>query len=336
MLHRSAESLRALTDNLKENNNDDAHVSRRSFIRNAAVATAGATLALGGAKTAWAKNKEEGEITLDAILITYFSSTLGAIGSSLWVIEGTYSTSLRLSAHDNPDLSLRPKIVGNQAGVFLGQQVRQKASAQFNRAIMLRHRGFTGTSISFSSNGPATREDTQFYGILRPRLAIFGDQNGLKYRFIEAESVILFPIRNFAQIESLVSRETMDSWLAQYKTDKAEMLEPRFKFKATTEMPDAHNGLILILSESGDRVFSEAKTATTTARIIKQSGFDSEEIKQTFAVGNLIDITHSSVQETEARDIINMQTSLVRNVPGVSEIYWDEVFKNFVTIDAGR
>jgi hypothetical protein len=209
MLYRSAESLRALIDNLKENNNDDAHVSRRSFIRNAAVATAGATLALGGAKTAWAKNSEVGEITLDAILITYFSATLGAIGSSSWSLEGTYSTSLRLSAHDNPDLSLRPKILGNQAGVFLGHQARQKASAQFNRAVMLRHRGFTGTSIGFSSNGPATREETQFYGILRPRLAIFGDQNGLKYRFVEAESNFLFPIRNFAEVEALISRETL-------------------------------------------------------------------------------------------------------------------------------
>jgi hypothetical protein len=55
-----------------------------------------------------------------------------------------------------------------------------------------------------------------------------------------------------------------------------------------------------------------------------------------FAVGNLIDITHSSVQETEARYIISMQTSIERASLGVSEIYWDEVFKNFVVIDAGR
>ncbi|HEX5734027.1 MAG TPA: hypothetical protein VF131_14435 [Blastocatellia bacterium] len=335
MLSRSAESFRTPTGNSEENHNHSL-TSRRSFIRNAAVAAAGATIALGTAKTARAQSREEGEITLDAILITYFSATLGAIGSSSWALEGTYSTSLRLSAHDNPDLSLRPKVVGNQERVFIGHHVRQKASTQFNRALMLRHRGFTGTSIGFSSNGTATPDDTQVFGIFRPRIALFGDRNGLKYRFLEAESNFLFTVKSLKEGQLGVNQETVDSWLAQYKTEKAEMLGPRFKLKESTGLTDMGVAFSFHLNESGDRVFSEAKTATTTARIIEQSGFDSEEIKQALAVGNLIDITHSSVQETEARDIISMDTALARRSLGVSEIYWDEVFKNFVVIDAGR
>ena len=331
MSQRSAELLRTLTSN-----HNGPRVSRRSFIRNAAAATAGATVALGTAKTAWAKFREEGEITLDAILLTYFSATPGAIGSSTWSLEGTYSTSLRLSAHDNPDLSIRPKVVGNQERVFLGHQARQKASTQFTRAVMLRHRGFTGTSVGFGSNGPATPEDTQVFGIFRPKIALFGDRNGLKYRFLEAEAEFLFSFKSLKENRFGIAQETIDSWLAQYKTDKAEMLEPRFKLKASTGLTDAGVGHSFNLDESGDRVFSEAKTATTTACIIKQSGFDSEEIKQALAVGSLIDITHSSVQETEAREIISMHTSLERASLGASEIYWDEVFKNFVVIDAGR
>jgi hypothetical protein len=45
--------------------------------------------------------------------------------------------------------------------------------------------------------------------------------------------------------------------------------------QASTGLADAGVGFSFNLSESGDRVFSEAKTATTTARIIEQSGFDS-------------------------------------------------------------
>ena len=89
------------------------------------------------------------------------------------------------------------------------------------------------------------------------------------------------------------------------------------------------------LTGDGDKEFSAAKTAVTTARIIAQSGFTSDALKQAFAVGNHLEITHCSLQEVEVEDVVNMKVTIARGTGGTTDIYWDTIFKTFVIVDAG-
>lgn len=77
---------------------------------------------------------------------------------------------------------------------------------------------------------------------------------------------------------------------------------------------------------------------TTMSRIkfIRNSamGFASSELEYAFAVGNHIEITHTSVQEFPANKIIGMETRLERATLGKNRTYWDRFFKNFPIVDA--
>jgi hypothetical protein len=320
----------------EEDQTKNARLSRRAFIRNAAVGAAGAAFAFHNTDEVMAASKERGVITLDAMLFTYMSATIGASGASTWTLNERYANTLRLASVENPALSLRAKIPGSEERVFVGHNARQMESATVDGGITLRHSGFGGWTLGHGvAAAPAASGDTIFFGMLKPRLFIQGNSKKLKFRFIDAESEFSFTVDGLLKDNPWISQETVSSWLRHYITDKAALSGPRFKFKASTGLISAGAEVALNVSESGDANFSESRTAVVTARIIDQMGFTSDLLQQTFAVGNHLEITHASVQEFLTDEVISMETKLARATPGASEIYWDRVFKNFIVIDAG-
>ena len=53
-----------------------------------------------------------------------------------------------------------------------------------------------------------------------------------------------------------------------------------------------------------------------------------------FAVGNHLQITHTSLQEIEAAEVVSMEASISRGTGGQTGISWDSVFKTFVIVGA--
>jgi hypothetical protein len=283
-----------------------------------------------------AAGKERGVVTLDAMLFTYLSATIGASGVTFWTLNNRYANTLRLASVENPSLSLRAKVPASEERVFVGHNARQMESAAVDGGITLRHSGFGGVSFGHQTfGGPADTGDTIFFGMLKPRLFIQGNSKNVKFRLIDAEAEFSLAVDGLRKDSSRISQETVSSWLRYYVTDKAALAGPRFKFKASTGLVSEGVEVPLKVSESGDADFSESRTAVVTARIIDQMGFSSDLLRQTFAVGNHIEVTHASVQEFQTDEVISMETRLMRATPGASEIYWDRVFKNFIVIDAG-
>jgi hypothetical protein len=318
-------------------------ISRRRFFRTAAAGVGGAAIGVGAAGELSAQSRSVGQITLDALLISYFSAAVGSTGRPLWTFSGAYSHTLRLRLEEIPDLVFKPKPDPSDKIIFAGHAIEQAKSNQLKRGMVMRHKGFSGTTYGFGNEQDVHRqEDTTFFSILRPRLEITGNQNKVSFRFIGDESGnggVIFP-RPVSVLQSeegprFLSQETIDSWLRLYFINREELVKPRFKLKATTDFVSAGVGIPFDLSGTGDREFSASKTAVTTAKIVAQSGFESDSLRQAFAVGNHLEVTHTSLQEVDGDDVLRMRATISRATPGVTDIYWDSVFKTFVIVDSG-
>lgn len=341
-VERAAKKQSHYAENVEKPEAKKDAISRRDFCR-AAAGAAGAAVAFGGAKEVLAQNSEQGEITLDALLISYFSASVGGTDVPRWMLKGNYANTIRLNVVEAPDLVLKPKPGGRGRKIFAGHKIEQFRSSQVKNGLVMRHQGFNNWTFGFGVEGVAhTHEDTVFFSIFRPRLQITGTPNKVRFRFTGDDTGnggALFPASvgglRAGEERDYLSQETIDSWLALYVTDRAALVGPRFQLKTDTGVVGPGVGIPIRVAEDGDRQFSAAKTATTTARIIAQSGFTSDALKQAFAVGNHLEITHASVQEVEEENTVRMETTITRATGGVSEIYWDSLFKTFLIVDAG-
>jgi len=301
-------------------------VSRRHFIRSAAVGTLGTALAI-GAEDVLAGSKESGEIVLDALMITYFSAPLGTIGSASWTIETAYTTSLRLGAVAQPELLFKGSVPEDEQRVLRNTFVKQTQSIQVKNAVTLLPRPSQNESFTSGTPPPGIPEHTVFYGMLKPRLQLVGTQNKLKFWFVEAEGEFTLTASGVQREALEISADTSLSWLRQYVIDRAALITPRFVRAATV------SGGEFSITKFADDTSAESLTGVTTARIIEQTGFKSDEVKQGLAVGKDLQITYSSAQELPGK-LLTLTSPLERQSPGVNEIYWDRLFKTFVIIDA--
>jgi hypothetical protein len=318
-------------------------ISRRRFCQTAAACVGGAAVGFGGTSEVSAQSKGAGQITLDALLVSYFSAAIGSTGTPLWTFKGAYANTVRLKLEELPDLVLKPRVDPDDKIIYAGHAIEQIKSEQLKNGMVMRHKGFTGTSYGFGNEDVVhSREDTTFFSIWRPRLEIRGNQNKVSYRFIGDDTVsggAIFPrpvseLQNQASMRML-SQETVDSWLRLYTTDPDELVKPRFKLKASTGSVSAGVGIPFDLSGNGDKEFSPSETVVTTARIVAQNDFTSDSLSQMFAVGNHIQITHTALQEVEGDDVVRMRATISRGTGGTNDIYWDSVFKTFVIVDSG-
>lgn len=316
--------------------------SRRNFLRNAATTASGLALTAGGADRVLAGNKEQGEIVLDALLVTYFSASAGGTDVPKWSLKGDYSNTISLKLAEFPDVRFTPQVTQQDNRILAGHRVWQSRSEQVSDGLVMQHKGFNNFTFSVGQEGVAhTNEDAFFFVIFRPKLRVTASSKGMRFAFTDGENqnsggAIMFPVISELKDGSLldlISQESTDSWLANYVTDRESLVKPRFKLRRETGSISAGIEIPINLTADGDRQFSAAKTATSTARIIQQTGFQSEDLKQMFAAGNHLEITHTSVQEIEADNVVRMNTNLTRATGGSNEIYWDSLFKTFLIID---
>src|SRR5262249_1404193 len=147
-------------------------LSRRKFVRNAAIgaAAAGAALTLkggaGGSDDALAQSgTEDGTGTIDATLITYVSSPAGSVGNSSLTLTDTFSSTFRLSAAANASLSIGTSSTFT-FGSFTsttGRTFNQSVSAQVTDAITIN----STFSIQIPTPAPGQPNHTVFYGLFK-------------------------------------------------------------------------------------------------------------------------------------------------------------------------
>src|ERR1700754_568275 len=141
-------------------------LTRRRFIRRASIGAAGAALALRGSGNAFAAGKDSGHITLDALLITYFSPALGTDGTVQFTFRPNYTMTVGLRAVNNPDIALRARVAPADEGV--GQGVWQAASQRVAGALTIQPHAPTNESFGITTRPPNLPENTAFYGLFRP------------------------------------------------------------------------------------------------------------------------------------------------------------------------
>src|SRR5215216_7860917 len=86
----------------------DTELSRRKFLRNAAIGAvgAGSVFALKGVEDVLAQTNEIGEATLDGVLLTYAAAPNGSTGGSTLTIRETQTFTLRLQATVGASLTI--------------------------------------------------------------------------------------------------------------------------------------------------------------------------------------------------------------------------------------
>src|SRR5262249_54453893 len=119
------------------------------------------------------------------------------------------------------------------------------------------------------------------------------------------------------------SADTAASMLAQYVTDPALLVGPRFALSHTAEVPQS-------FSLPGNIVAGPDLTATVTSTIVGSQGFQSDVLKQALAVGTNLELTYYSIQEVSAHQILTMETGSNSTSPVVNGIYLDRLFKTFL------
>lgn len=298
-------------------------LSRRSFIRNAAIGGTGAALMLGGSKNASAAAKDSGEVTLDALLISYVSPPLGTVGTSLWTPLTPYTTTLTVRSLANQDISLRARVAPDQESINGRAVVAQTQSERIEGAITVFTRPRQNESLSIETAPPGLPENAVFFGLHRPILKFKGNGRKSQFRLVDAEASFTLVAKG---IRDSFGEDTANSILRQYVNDAGALIEPRFVLRETTD------GGRISITQVAERRAPQNITATVTARIIEQVGFESDILKQAFAVGSNLEITYYSAAETRG-EILQMESNLERSSPGLNSIYWDRVFKTFVITD---
>jgi hypothetical protein len=295
-------------------------VSRRRFVRSIAIGAAGTGLAFAGGRSASAAGKDSGEVTLDAILISYVSAPIGATGSSSWTPQPPYTTTFSLRSLANPNISLRARIFADEEGINNRAVVAQAQSEKIQDAITLFVRPRKNESYSIGTPSPGSPENTVFFGLYRPVLGFKGNGRKASFRFVDAQSSFSSTAKD---INDLFDEVTASFILRQYVFDQTSLVEPRFVFLQTTD------GGPLSISQFAERGAPKDITSVAMARVIEQNGFRSDALKQAFAVGSLVEISYFSAVETKG-EILRFETNPERATPGLDSVYWDRVFKTFV------
>ncbi len=310
-------------------------ISRRRFIRDAAIgaAAAGAAIALKGGKSVLAQSSESGQVTVDAIMLSYIASPLGSVASSTNTYTKNNATTVRLTAASNRSLSIgaNASILGFSVG---STTYRQTNSTSVTDGITIRR----STSESFTTPPGGSTQNTVFIGMLAPEMQFDGDTVRQLFRFLRADNKFALTVSDLQNPSVLtavgIKTATANSFLSQYVTDPALLVGPRFKLRSSIVLSAGVRNVYTFTKATGSG-YTQSKTSTTSVEITRSFGFNFLIVNGTFSVGSRIEITHTAVQEYTADQIISCQTTLERTLLGVNKVYWDRVFKTFVIIDAG-
>jgi len=318
-----------------EQNQGNRGMSRRKFIREAAIgaAAAGAAIALKGGNSVLAQSSESGQVTVDAMMLSYIASPLGSVASSTNTFTKNNATTVRLTAASNRSLSIgaSASILGFNVG---STTFRQTNSNSVTDAITIRR----STAESFTTPTGGSTQNTVFIGMRAPEMQFDGDTGRQLFRFLRADNKFALTVSDLQDPAKLadigIRAATANSFLSQYVTDPALLHGPRFKLRSSILLSAGVRNVYTFTKSTGSG-YTESKTSTTSVEITRRFGFNFLIANGTFEVGAKLEITHTAVQEYTADQIISCQTTLERTSLGVNKVYWDRVFKTFVIIDTG-
>ncbi len=305
-------------------------MTRRKFLRNAALGAAavGAAYALKGGNNVLAQSSESGQVTVDGILLSYVAAPLGSVASTTNSYTKNHASTFKMIAESNRSLSIgvSATILGFNVGSIT---YKQTDSTQVTDAITIRR----SITESFTTPAPGDINNTVFVGLREPEMQFDGTPSRVRFRFLKATD--RFGIK-YSDLQlnggGVIKPATVTSFLSKYVTDPALLVTPRFKLKSSILLSAGVTNTFSFTKATGS-TYSTSKTATTSVEITKKFGFSS--LGLSFEVGARIEVTHTSVQEFTAENIITSSTVLNRTSLGINKVYWDRVFKTFTIIDAG-
>lgn len=298
-------------------------------MRDVAVGAAGAALAASGAPFAAAAGKVLGEITLDALLVTYFGAPYGDDMTATYTFGRAFGTTFRLSSAEAPHFPIRASVPeGKRAGVA-GLSMTQAESGRVRGALAIAPRSdfqLSGATIA----PPQSPEKTGFQGILRPTLQIVGRPDRPGFRFAadgpRGASNFTTSAADLRAPETIgLGTSTAESWLAQYTPDVSALAEPRYD-----DLTVLSGGVGYEVEARSNELSDERVSATVKAAIVS-STFASGDLAGVFGVGKTLDVEYSAVQEGRPGKIMSFalaQTSVGGSASQV--VYFDRVFKTFL------
>lgn len=302
----------------------DTTRSRRQFIQNLTVGALGVGTILAEARPASAANTETGEVTLDAIMLTYFSAPLATEAETFYEIGRAYTSSIKLELAGESAPRLKAGVPTRFEKVFAGTRFNQTESPRVKTALVLEQRLGRGSHEQIGAIG-GTPDNTTYIGLLRPRFQLTGTPDALRFRLAGATSEFIFSaehLRREAETPDILRSATAASFLEQYVTETSALVGPRYESRGHLQPP-------FTIQEVAGREPSERVTATVKGTIIAQTGFESAALKDAFAVGNTMDVVYSSVQEDQSGNLMTAKADGGAGDPA-NQVYWDTVFKTFV------
>jgi hypothetical protein len=328
----SDESGEALADLSSQ----ETGLSRRKFIRNAAVGAvcAGSLLALGGVDDVLAQTTEFGEATLDGVLLTYVAAPNGSTGVSTVTLRETQTFTIRLQATQASGLTISTGSTFSAGGFSVGSSsgFTQNQSTSVTDALTIRDT----LSFSASSVAPGQPDHTVFIGLRNARLKFKGNPSSVVFKFLDAAE--RFTARadflQSGQWNWAFSQSTINGMLAQYPLlsdpSGSTLVKPRFKRKFVHTSDPGINNVYTFETSTGSSVSSSFSATITTS-----SGFTSSGLMSTFQVGSTLTITLIGVQEIATEQLMSITFQLNPTVQKTFAVYKDKVFKTYLVVDKG-
>lgn len=305
--------------------------SRRVFLRTAAAGAVGSALVVAGRGEADAASVL-GEITLDALMITYFSAPFGDAVTATYMLGRAYDTTFSLRTPEAPDLALRASVAPGKERFFAGVRETQTESSRVVGAITFSRRLAHGETESVSLVPPQSPEHTVFLGLYRPRLQVLGRPDRPRFRFVPGTTVqegSALLITNVDQLQrdpgaQGVSETTAASWLAQYQPDVSEPAPPRY----VAESFSADAGFVI---RTFARSVAGPELSTTVSASIVASTVGGD-LAGVFETGDTLELEYFSVQEDRSGTLLTLETEVSGDAPP-QRLYWDALWKTHLFVE---
>lgn len=320
---------------------EPAGISRRRFLRDAALgaAAAGALLTFGEDEAL--AQEDTGDVTVSGIMLSYVGAPLGSTGSTSWTVQKSNAHTMRVVAAASRGISISADISAGITETFSvggSTTFRQSASTMVTNAITLRRT----TTQTITTPTPGVVGNTVIVGLLRPKMRFRGNTSSLRFKFLDSLSTFAITINDFQTntgVQGQFDATTINSFLSQYAplTDPtgATLVKPRYKLRLSILLSPGVTDVFTFTKASGSS-FSDSKSATTSVEIVEKTGFSLFGLlSTTFSTGQRLEWTTTSVQEFTTDLFLTISTTLNRSTLGVNQVYWDRAWKTFVIIDKG-
>lgn len=298
---------------------------RREFLRTAAAGAIGSLAVLEGRASADAATIL-GEITLDALMVTYFAAPLGNGSTATYTLGRAYDSTFSLASPKAPELVFRSSVPASKSYFFAGDRQIQSESRRVRGALTFSRRYRSGETDSISLAPPQSEDHTAFVGLYRPRLLVIGRPDRPRFRFmpgrVEDDGSALL-VTNAAQLRSNpggqgISATTAASWLPQIESNPTDVGPPRY---LQEHLVSGGLGITIFMPAPSDAGPGLATTLSTSIVASSVGG----ELAGLFGVGDTLDLTYYAVQEDRTGTLLALELTTDRDTP--QGIVWDTLWR---------